>query len=169
MVLPTVMTDTGRHLLKIHLPTFCTFQCRCFPASILHCFVIKIKVTINMIVIIKPWNMIGEVILEKVPRLLPIHRVHGDQVGGVPPISQELETHPRGSVELACVGLQCQGKPGDIYAYMQICTCCGRNRYSPGQPMLSPLENPRVVVTPKISPLHPSHHSHCVDDLGRAS
>ena len=52
--------------------------------------------------------MVGEVVLEEVPGLLPIDGVHGYQVGGVHTVPQELEAHSRCSVQLFCVRLQCQ-------------------------------------------------------------
>ena len=52
--------------------------------------------------------MVGEVVLEEVPGLLPVDGVHGHQVGRVHPVPQEFEAHSRCSVQLFSVRLQCQ-------------------------------------------------------------
>ena len=79
--------------------------------------------------------MIGEVILEKVPGLLTIYRVHGNQITRIHSISQELETHARSSVQCWWSGFLGQGES---------CPAIGG----------ATIEETRVAVASKIFPLN---------------
>ena len=61
--------------------------------------------------IFSPWNMIGEVIFEEVPRLLSSNREHCDQVRWVHSVSQELETNSWCSRHTSSVRLQGKRQP----------------------------------------------------------
>ena len=58
-----------------------------------------------------PWNMVGEVVLEEVPRLLSSDGEHCHQVCRMHPVSRELEAHAWRCRHSSCVWLQCKRKP----------------------------------------------------------
>ena len=91
-------------------------------------------------------NVVGEVVLEEVPALLPVHGEHGHHVTGVHPVPEELESHP-----------------GRCFQFLRI--WCGRQRQSDDD-VLGASEDPGVAVVPHGPPLGLSHHAHRVDVLG---
>merc|ERR1712004_36833 len=91
------------------------------------------------------WNVVREDVLEEVPRLLPGHVVHGNQVGGIDAIPEELETHPGGGIECRGTWLLGQGEPGNSL------TCS--------------LEDACVRMTSQIDPLHLANGADGVDVL----
>ena len=58
-----------------------------------------------------PWNMVGEVVLEEVPRLLSSDSEHCHQVCRIHSVPQKLEAHAWRSYHCSCVWLQGMGKP----------------------------------------------------------
>ena len=106
-----------------------------------------------------PWNMIGEVVLEEVPRLLSSNREHCDQVCRIHSVSQKLEPDAWCSRHCFCVRLHGKRQPIKRLIFLKD---FGRKRL-PCQPMFGALEYSSVGVAAKVLPLDFANHPHWVD------